>query len=43
MIGKAQPEITLLEVVTFIYTPFRYKQGAQSHLQQEFNSSTQHR
>ena len=42
MIGETQPELELLEVVTFIY-PFSLNAGTLSHLQMERNSSTQHR
>ena len=40
-IGETQQEMELLEVMGFIYSfPL---QTVQSHLQSEFNSSTQHR
>ena len=42
MIGETQPEMELLETVASIY-PFSLKQGVQSHMKPEFNSSTQHR
>ena len=42
MIGDTQPEMEVLGEVASIY-PFSLKQGAQSYLQTEFNSSTKQR
>ena len=42
IIVDTQPEMEVLEVVESIY-PFSLKQGAQSYLQTEFNSSTKQR
>ena len=40
MIGEAQPEMELLEVVAFVY-PFFLKVAGQYHLLPEFDSPTQ--
>ena len=42
MIDDTQPDMELLRVVTFVYPISLKAGGSKSHLQTEFNSSTQH-